>query len=196
MKTVTLLTAHPDAGSFNSSLADAWARGAETAGATVLRFDVTRLSFEPVLRGGYSQPMPDEPDLARVRAAFERSTHVTWSFPTWWAGLPAALKALVDRLMLPGWAFRYEGGPLPVGLLAGRSSRYITTMDSPWWWYRLAHHDALAGSFGRGTLAFTGFAPVERTLVFRTRHLDASARARWVERVERQGRADVTRRPA
>lgn len=194
MTTVTLLTAHPMQDSFNNALADAWQRGAERGGARVLRFDVSTLQFDPVLRLGHSASQPDEPDLAKVRAAFEASSHVTWVFPTWWAGLPAVLKGLVDRLLLPRWSFRYDPGQLmPIGLLAGRSTRYVTTMDSPSLWYRIAHHDALAGSFGRGTLSFVGFKPIERTLLFDVRTMKAEKRAKWLQRLELEGERDAVR---
>ena len=121
MTDVTLLTAHPLEESFNATLADAWARGATRAGATVHRFDATRLEFDPVLRKKNMTPADDEPDLARVRAAVDRSRHVTLLFPTWWVGLPGPLKALIDRLLLPGWAYRYEGRALPTGLMAGKN---------------------------------------------------------------------------
>lgn len=194
MTIVTLLTAHPLKDSFNHSLADAWQRGAEAAGATVRRFEVSDLQFDPVLRSGYRKPMQDEPDLAKVRAAFEASSHVTWVFPTWWANLPGSLKSLLDRLLLPRWSFRFEDGQLlPEGLLKGRSTRYVTTMDSPSLWYRILQHDALAGSFGRGTLSFVGFKPIERTLLFGVRTMKEPVRAKWLQKLEAQGYADVKR---
>lgn len=188
---LTLLTAQPLSDAFTTSLAEAWKRGATARGATVHHFDATQLRFDPVLRGRHVTPADDESDLARVRAAVLASQHVTWLFPTWWVGLPAAMKALVDRLLLPGWAFRFEGRALPTGLLAGRSSRYVATMDSPRPWYWLAHHDALAGAFGRGTLRYVGFGPVRPTIVYGVRTLDATARARWVEKLERLGHEDA-----
>ncbi len=136
--------------------------------------------------------MHDEPDLAKVRAAVDVSAHVAWFFPTWWAGLPAALKGLVDRLFLPKVSFVYEGG-LPRGLLKGRSTRYVATMDSPALWYWLAHHDALGGSFGRGTLQFVGFGPVQRTLIYRVRSLSEAARSVWLQRLEALGATDAQR---
>ncbi|MDP2274960.1 MAG: NAD(P)H-dependent oxidoreductase [Archangium sp.] len=193
MTLMTLLTAHPVEDSFNTSLAAAWKQGAERAGATVRHFDVNTLRFDPVLRHAYRGEMADEPDLAEVRASVAASSHVTFVFPTWWVGLPAVMKGLVDRLLLPGWAFKFEGKALPTGLMAGKSARYLTTMDSPSLWYRLAHHDSLAGSFGRGTLAFCGFAPIRRTLVFDTRKLGATQRTRWLEKVEAEGALDARR---
>lgn len=191
MTTVTLLTAHPEEDSFNAKLAQAWTRGAERAGATVRAFELPKLKFDPVLRGTFRAPMPDEPDLAAVRAAFEASSHVTWLFPTWWSGLPAVMKGLVDRLLLPGWAFKFEGGGLPTGFMKGKTTRYVTTMDSPGYWYHLWYGDALAGSFGRGTLRFCGFSRVERTLIYDVRHLKEGPRAKWLARLEREGQRDA-----
>ena len=191
MTITTLITAHPAEDSFNSSLAKAWQRGAERSGATVRHFDVNKLRFDPVLRDAFRTKMADEPDLAELRASFEASSHVTWVFPTWWVGMPAMLKGLIDRLFLPGWAFKFEGKALPTGFMAGKSTRYVTTMDSPNLWYRLGNHDALAGSFGRGTLSFCGFAPVRRTLIFSAKDLDAAKRKKWAERLELEGARDV-----
>lgn len=196
MTIVTLLTAHPLKDSFNHALADAWQKGAEAAGATVRRFEVSDLAFDPILRGAYATPTPDEPDLARVRAAFNESSHVTWMFPTWWVGMPAAMKGLVDRLLLPRWSFRYEEGQLlPESLLKGRSTRYVTTMDTPGFWYRWLQRDALAGSFGRGTLGFVGFKPIERTMLYSVRSMKPATREKWLRRLEQEGFSDVKRLP-
>jgi len=119
---MTLITAHPAEDSFNSSLAQAWQRGAQRSGAIVRRFDVNKLRFDPVLRGAYREKTVDEPDLAELRASFEASSHVTWVFPTWWVGMPAMLKGLIDRLFLPGWAFKFEGKALPTGFPATKST--------------------------------------------------------------------------
>ncbi len=190
MPKMTIVSAHPRPSSFGAALTEAYARGAAAGGAEVLRFDAAYLDFDPVLRGAYAEPMADEPDLARVRRAIEDADHVAWLFPLWWSAPPAALKALVDRLFLPDWSFSYRRG-LPVGRLQGRSARYISTMDSPWAWYWLVLRDPLGAVFGQGTLRFVGFAPVRRTLIHRVRRLSASARQRWLEKVEALGRQDA-----
>ena len=118
----------------------------------VERFDLAALQFDPILRHGYRAEQPLEPDLVRVRAAIERADHLAWVFPTYWASPPTVVRGLVDRLLLPGWAFRFDGHALPTGLLRGRSARVITTMDSPAWWYRLMLRSPIHHSFGRATL--------------------------------------------
>ena len=109
MTLTTLITAHPAEDSLNSSLAQAWRRGAERSGATVRHFDVNTLRFDPVLRNAYRKKMADEPDLAELRASIEASSHVTWVFPTWWVGMPAMMKGLVRPAVPPRLGFQVRG---------------------------------------------------------------------------------------
>jgi NAD(P)H dehydrogenase (quinone) len=194
--TVTLITSHPRRDSFNAQLAAAWKKGAEAAGASVEHFDATELQFDPVLRGPEIGVEQDEPDLARVRSAIERSSHITFLFPTWWSSLPGALKSLVDRLFLAGWSFRYHKYGYPIGLLKGRSARWVTTMDSPRLWYWLFNRMALEGSVHYGTLRYVGFRPVKKTIIHGTRTLHDEARKKWLVRLEELGRADAMRAAA
>ncbi len=195
MPTALVLIGHADPGSFNHRLAQAYADGFAATGGAVERLDLTALRFDPVLRHGYRADHPLEPDLRAARAAIERADHLVWVFPTYWAAPPAVVRGFVDRVFLPGWAFRFEGHALPTGLLAGRASRVVTTMDSPGWWYRLALRRTLHASFGRGTLAFCGLAPVEVTTIHRTRQLDGAARDRWLARLAALAARDARRRP-
>ena len=188
---VLVLLGHADPTSYNAALADAYLRGAERAGARTERIDLASLELDLVLRAGHRGAQPLEPDLLELRRAVERARHVVWVFPTYWASPPAVVRGVIDRLFLPGWAFRYDGGALPKGLLAGRSSRVITTMDSPSWWYALAHHRALHATMGTATLSFCGFAPVRFTTLHGVREMDAARREAWVARVSAIGERDA-----
>lgn len=191
-----VLLGHADPDSFNARLARAYADAWRAAGGAASLVPLAELSFDPVLRRGYAAPQPLEPDLATLRAAFESAAHVVWVFPTYWASTPAIVRAVIDRLFVPGWAFRYPPGGthgLPEGLLAGRSARVITTMDSPRWAYWLFYLLALHGAFVRGTLRFVGLGPIATTFVHGVRALGEAARDRWSMRVAAQARADLAR---
>lgn len=190
MNRALILYGHPERDSFNHRLAAAYERGYASHG-EVERVDLASLEFDPVLRAGHRAPQALEPDLERVGQAIERARHLVWVFPTYWASPPAIVRALVDRLFLPGWAFRYEpGNALPLGLLKGRSSRVITTMDSPSWWYTLVLNRPIHRAFGTATLSFCGLAPLRFTTVHKVRELDEAQRARWCERVAELGARD------
>jgi putative NADPH-quinone reductase len=179
MQRALLLFGHPEADSFNGRLATRYCAGFREAGGTIERIDVADLAFDPVLR-----------------AAIERADHLVWVFPTWWAAPPAFVRAVVERVFVPGWAFRYEPGrALPRGLLAGRSARVIVTMDSPGWWYTAINHRTIHRSFGTATLSFCGVAPVEFTTIHGVREMAAARRDAWCDRVSALAAADARARP-
>lgn len=193
-----LLFGHADVNAqppcLNRRLADAYTRGYEANGGLVERINLAELAFDPVLRVGFRQEQPLEPDLQRVRAAIESAARVVWVFPTYWAAPPAIVRGLFDRLFLPGWAFRYEGGnPLPKGLLAGRSARVIVTMDSPWFWYTFVNQRPIHRSFGGASLKFCGFSPVKFSTVYNVRALSEAAREQQCERMVKIGGTDAGR---
>lgn len=185
---ILVLDAHPDAGSFNAAMAEAYARG---AGAR--RLALRDLAFDPVLRGGFRRGQALEPDLLAARAAIEAAAHVVIVTPVWWGSLPALLKGFIDRVFLPGWAFAHSDRGLPDGLLAGRTARVISTMDSPWWWYWLKHGRAAHRSLVQATLHYVGIGRVAETTIYRLRHLTQPQRAGWLARADADGRADARR---
>jgi putative NADPH-quinone reductase len=191
MTHATLLLGHADDRSFNTALARSYADGLVERGVHVDTFTLATLAFDPVVRVGHEHDQPLEPDLLRVKASIDRARHLVLAFPTYWASPPAIVRALVDRLFLPGWAFRYEGSALPTGLLRGRSARVIATMDSPSWWYALAHRRSLQATVGTATLAFCGIRPTRFTTVHRVRELDAASRERRREALRELGRRDA-----
>ncbi len=196
MQRALLLFGHPEADSFNGRLATRYCEGYREAGGTIDRIDLADLAFDPVLRAGYRTSQSLEPDLERLRAAIERASHLVWVFPTWWAAPPAFVRAVVERVFVPGWAFRYEPGrALPRGLLAGRSARVIVTMDSPGWWYTAVNHRTIHRSFGTATLSFCGVAPVEFTTIHHVREMAAARRDAWCDRVSALAVADARARP-
>jgi NAD(P)H dehydrogenase (quinone) len=192
MKRAVLLFGHADTNSFNDRLARAYAEAFRAEGGHVDRVDLASLRFDPILHKGYREPQPLEPDLVRARESIEAADHLVWVFPTYWASPPAVVRGFVDRVFLPGWAFSF--GPdssLPKGLLAGRSARVITTMDTPSWWYTGVNHRCLHRSFGTATLSFCGLAPLSFTSLHSLRELGDGERARVVDDVARLGARDA-----
>lgn len=194
MTDILILQGHPDPQSFVAALAAAYAEGAVSAGASVRTIDLVGLAFDPILRMGHHEPQPLEPDLEDTFAAIRAARHVVFAFPTWWAGPPALVKGFIDRVFLPGTTFRFDNGSaLPTGLLAGRSARLMTTMDSPAIWYWWKHGRSLHRSFIDATLDFVGFAPIATRTVYSVRSLDAKARARAIQDAQRDGATDARR---
>jgi len=135
---VLLVFCHPRADSFCASLRDAAAMALETAGHLVHVEDLYGEGFSPALsaaeRANYYDESANrgdvEPSVARLKAA----EALLLVYPTWWFGMPAMLKGWLDRVWVPGVAFRLDGGGTLKPQLANiRRIGVITTYGSPRW---------------------------------------------------------------
>ncbi len=157
---VLILDGHPDEGRLLGSLLDHYVASLPS-GSIIERIAIRDLTFNPNLRLGYSADQAWEPDVARVGAALDACDHLALGFPLWWGGEPAMVKGLLDRVLLPGFAFRYRrDSPFWDRLLAGRSADVIVTMDTPPWYLRLIYRDPVGHRMRRQVLGFCGFGPI------------------------------------
>lgn len=192
MKRVFILDGHPAAASLSRHFALAYAQAAESAGHSVRVAHLHDLSFDSDFEfGSYRQIKPLEPDLERFLDDLEWSEHLVLLTPMWWGGLPAKLKGLIDRALLPGRAFdtlNVKWG-LPKPLLGGRTARVIITSDTPGWFFRLAYRNALIWQIRGQILGFVGFKPS------RFNHFSGASDAKpdqveaWTARVRKLGAA-------
>lgn len=183
---VLVLDGHPDDDRLIGSLLDEYVRALpETA--IVTRIYVRDLEFDPVLHKGFKEPQPLEPAVRDFAEALEAADHLVVGFPLWWGAEPALLKGLLDRALLPGFAFRYHpNDPMWDRLLAGRSADVIVTMDTPPWYLWLFYGDAFAVRWKRQVLGFVGFKPVRVYRFGMTRRGGAKANLeKWRGRLRR-----------
>jgi putative NADPH-quinone reductase len=143
MKRILVLDGHPDPDRtrFVHALADAYAEGAAAAGHRLTRIDLATLDI-PVLRSAREWEGKPEGDVLRVQSAIAGAEHVVILYPLWLGDVPAALKALLEQVLRPGFAFPEGGRGLDNGLLKGKSARLVVTMGMPSAGYRfffLAH---------------------------------------------------------
>ena len=117
MKNVLVINANPKTDSLTKSLADKYS---ETVGSKhdVKAIHVGDLDFELDLREGYDKIQELEPDLVHAQELISWADHIVILSPVWWGTVPAKFKGLIDRVFLPGFAFKYEEGEaLPKKLL-------------------------------------------------------------------------------
>lgn len=185
MTRTLVLNANPKPTSLCRAMAE---RYADKAGerADVRLLHISDLRFESNLAAGYESEQPLEPDLQDFQAQLIWAEHLVVVTPVWWGGAPARLKGLLDRTLLPGFAFRYDAGKtLPEKLLCGRTSELLVTLDTPIWWYRWVQGRPIQTQLQRAVLGFVGirnrathyFGPVIKS--------DQATRERWLARVER-----------
>lgn len=165
MKNILVINAHPREGSLSDALADAYVRGTKDITCKVKYVKLRDLNFDPILRTTYRKNEL-EPDLKTMQEKISWCNHLVIVTPVWWLGMPALLKGFIDRIITPGFAFKYAKGsflPFPKRLLKGRSCRVIYTQGGPRWISWTIAFDSFWKSLKYGTLVFCGFGPVRRT---------------------------------
>ncbi|MGQ0709023.1 MAG: NAD(P)H-dependent oxidoreductase [Rhodoferax sp.] len=163
-KRVLVVLGHPAQDSLCADLAHAYAQAAQQQGHEVRWLRLGQMAFDPVLHQGYREVQPLEPDLQAAQQALQWAQHMLWVYPVWWGSVPALLKGFLDRVFLPGFAFRFrDGKPLPDKLLAGRSADLLVSMDTPPWYFRWVYRMPAIAQMRRPTLELCGIR-VRKTL--------------------------------
>lgn len=159
-KKIFILLGHPDKDTFNGTLANEYQRGAETAGHEVCRMNLGDLKFDPILHFGYKKMQELEPDLRAFQDNVRWCDHFVVFYPSWWSTMPALLKGLIDRVWLPGFAFKFSpSGHMWQKLLKGRSASMIITSDTAPLLQRIIFGDT-TNELRKGILWFAGFSPI------------------------------------
>ncbi|MEY3441875.1 MAG: hypothetical protein RLZZ519_156 [Bacteroidota bacterium] len=188
MKKIVLLLGHPNNESFCAALANEYERGAIDAAAEIRVHRLGEMQFDPSLHLGFNSKQVLEPDLVAFQNDLQWADHFVLVLPLWWGGMPGALKGLIDRVFLPGFAFKYqEGSPFPKKLLQGKSARVLLTMDSPNFWYKWVLGQPLTKALKRQILGFSGFKPVSFSLFGNVRSSSLEKRKQWLEAARKLG---------
>lgn len=191
MARVCLIQGHPTKGEghFCHALADAYAAGAASGGHEVRRITVTDLDF-PVLRDRMDwESGSPPPDIAAEQETIKWATHLVFVYPLWLGALPALLKAFLEQVARPGFAFTVGsgGGGMQV-LLKGRSARTIVTMGMPGLIYRWWFGALTLRSLEQNILAFVGIGPCRHTVIGMVEGMSVAKRKSWLDEMRRLGR--------
>ena len=118
-------------------------------------------------QSGYKDPKPLEPDSWQPFWKIWSGQSMWWmASPLWWGAVPAKLKAVFDRALLPGRAFdtrKVNVFGLPAPMLAGKTARVLLTSDTPALLLRLFYGNAVKKFISRQILGFVGIKPTRFT---------------------------------
>jgi len=132
----TVVVVHPSPASFTHSCAAAAVRGLQRAGHQVTTLDLYAMGFQPAMSAAEhhayhgEEPVVD-PLVAESVAAVRQAEMLVFVYPTWWSGLPAMLKGWLEKTMVPGVAFVFDGrGKVRPGLQSVRQIVGISSYGS------------------------------------------------------------------
>jgi putative NADPH-quinone reductase len=188
---IVVIQGHPDrlVAHYGHALADTYAEAAMAAGHEVRRIEVAELDL-PLLRSKADWDGPLPPGLRKVQADIGWANHLVLFFPLWLGTMPAMLKAFLEQVLRPGFAFKNAGGGEDrwKPALRGKSARVVVTMGMPALWYRWYFRSHGVKGLERNILKFCGVSPVRETFIGMV-ETNENRRFRWLEKLRILGQA-------
>lgn len=132
---ISVILAHPDAGSFNHAIARTAVEQIESNGHEACFHDLYKDGFDPLL---VSEEIPKDAPLPAAIAGHCReiaaADGIIVVHPNWWGQPPAILKGWVDRVIRPGIAYEFlegdAGEGVPKGLLKAKAALVYNTSNT------------------------------------------------------------------
>jgi putative NADPH-quinone reductase len=190
-RNILILDGHPDASAprFVHALAAAYQQGAVATGHQVHVIKLAELEF-PLLRSQADYEKGEAVEaVRRCQDLMNWATHVVILYPLWLGSMPALLKALLEQMLRPGFAFStLKLGRWPVKFMSGKSARIVVTMGMPAFWYRWYFRAHSLRSLQRNILRFVGFRRIRATIVGSVASLTRAQREAWLEDLRALGR--------
>lgn len=188
MKKILIINGHPDKESFNYGLSAAYKKGANKSNAEIKEINIRELNFNPNLQFGYRKRTELEPDLLEAQDKLKWADHLVWVYPVWWGSVPAIMKGFLDRVLLPGFAFKKIEDSLSWDkYLTGKTARIICTLDQPGWYYRWIYGSPSHNAMKKLTLNYVGVKKVRITTIGPVTNSKEKFRAKWLKKVEKLG---------
>jgi len=196
MNNILLINGHPDSKSFCRAICDSYRQGVQSSGCQIEEIRIADLEFCPNLAKGYRERTELEPDLLLCQKKIQSADHLVWVYPVWWGSVPAIMKGFLDRLLLPGFAFKKKKNSLWwTPFLTGKSAHLIFTMDQPSWYYKWINGEPSTKAMKKLTLNFIGIKKIQSTPIGPIRQSTSLYREKWLQKVERYGQKAGNAKP-
>lgn len=186
---VLLILGHPRNDSFGAALFEAYRTGMEQAGVMYRAVRLADVTFDPHVTQPSPADQPLEPDLNEVQRLIGWAHHLIFVYPNWWGTCPALMKGFLDRVLTPGFAFRFRPDGSWEKLLGGKTAELAVTMDTPPWVYRWVYGAPGHKAMARATLGFCGVRTVRVRTYGIVERSSPEQRQRWLAVAQARGEA-------
>lgn len=189
MKHFLIIYAHPNPESFNAGVKNTIVKTLQDANASYKVIDLYAENFNPVLsleevKGKLSD------DSRKYQELISAATNIIFVFPVWWFRAPAILEGFLDKVFVPGFAYRFKklfgkyGVPIP--LLKEKNVLTIITHGAPALPVKTIYVNAVKFRFLLGFLSFC-FSLFKCKIVqlWSVPFADQQTREKYLRRVER-----------
>jgi len=183
---ISIILAHPRAGSFNHAIAATAQAVLKENGHAVNLHDLYTEGFEPVLPDGeISASCKLPPQIETHCREIAEAEGIVVIHPNWWGQPPAILKGWVDRVLRVGVAYRFREGDsgegIPEGLLKAESAVVFNTTNTEKEREMEVFGDPLETLWKNCILRFCGVRQIERRSFGVVVTSTAEDRTAWLE---------------
>lgn len=195
MATVMLLLAHPRADSYCHAIAACIGERLLSLGHEVRSHDLYVERFDPLLTADESHTSGEtvesilarEPDpvIALHREELRQAESLVVVHPNWWGMPPAILTGWIDRVVVPGVAYRLAdptGHPEPLAPIADLF--VVNTSDTTDERERDLYKDPLASIWGRCVAPYLGGPRVTRQVLRPVADSSPEQRTTWLDEID------------
>lgn len=185
-KKILIIYAHPKKTSFCYALGKNYLKGCKESGNKIKEIHLYDLKFETRFYGYKENIENFEDDLKQSQELILWADHITFVYPIWWFNFPSILKSFFERVMTPGFAFKYVGTSIPQRFLKGKTARVIATMDGPVLFYKHIINKPDYYSL-KNNLLFCGISTKKFNYFGSIVKSDENKRKKWLEEVYKIG---------
>lgn len=192
---IQAIIAHPRRSSFCYALFDRAVQTLSQSGHDLIIHDLYAEGFDPVLTEDEAYTVGDkiEDALSRSkdsivnthRQELSQADGLLVGHPNWWGKPPAILAGWLDRVLVPGVAYRLQKAEgEPEGLLSIKAALILNTSDTPPEREASVLGDPLNLIWGNCVLPFCGVNNIERRMFGAVAESDMPQRKAWLDEVE------------
>ncbi len=196
---IQAIVAHPRPESFCCAVFERAVSTLRDAGHELVVHDLYFECFDPVLKADEAYTVGDsieqalarasDPIVQRHRQEIASADGLLIAHPNWWGKPPAILAGWLDRVLVPGVAYRLESAEgEPDGLLAIHAALILNTSDTPQLRESSVLGDPLSLIWGNCVLPFCGVTQVTRRMFGAVAGSDLEQRQSWLGEVEKLAR--------
>ena len=186
------ILAHPRTDSFCHAIAAAAHEELCKLGHTLNYHDLYAEDFDPVLKAEEAYTVGEDVEAVLAKATdpvvqahrqeIEQAEGLLVIHPNWWGKPPAILAGWLDRVLVPGVAYRLEAGEgEPEGLLGIRKALILNTSDTPAERENTILGDPLQSIWTRCVLPFCGVETTNRHIFRPVAGSTSQQRAAWLQ---------------
>jgi putative NADPH-quinone reductase len=189
MKKILILDCHPNKDSFCAALAEEYSKGAKEGKFDVKFIKLRDLKFDNILHYSSGTDQKLEPDLVKQQELLTWCNHLVVITPVWWNGVPGLFKGYLDRMILGGFAYKFNPNTGGIeGMLAGRTMRAIYTQGSTIYDSVICRRDCFWMQL-KLNFALCGFKPIKRTCFWKVKgDSNAQNREKYLKDVRTMGK--------